>query len=76
MEVKIGVADSARELVVSSSESPEQVQTQVTEALNNATGLLSLVDDKGRRYMIPAARVAYVEIGPEDSRRVGFAVGG
>jgi hypothetical protein len=76
VEVKIGVADSARELVVSSSESPEQVQTQVTEALNNATGLLSLVDDKGRRFVIPAARVAYVEIGPEDSRRVGFAVGG
>lgn len=76
MEVKIGVADSARELVVSSSESPEQVQTQVTEALNNATGLLSLVDDKGRRFVIPAARVTYVEIGPEDSRRVGFAVGG
>lgn len=76
MEVKIGVADSARELVVSSSESPDQVQTQVTEALNNATGLLSLVDDKGRRFMIPATRVAYVEIGPEDSRRVGFAVGG
>lgn len=76
MEVKIGVAESARELVVSSSESPDQVQTQVTEALNNATGLLSLVDDKGRRFMIPATRVAYVEIGPEDSRRVGFAVGG
>ncbi|MPZ66967.1 MAG: DUF3107 family protein [Pseudonocardiaceae bacterium] len=76
MEVKIGVADSARELVVSSSESPDQVQTQVTEALNNATGLLSLVDDKGRRFVIPAAKVAYVEIGPEDSRRVGFAVGG
>lgn len=76
MEVKIGVADSARELVVSSSESPDQVQTQVTEALNNATGLLSMVDDKGRRFVIPAAKVAYVEIGPEDSRRVGFAVGG
>ncbi len=76
MEVKIGVADSARELVVSSSESPDQVQTQVTEALNNATGLLSMVDDKGRRFVVPAAKVAYVEIGPEDSRRVGFAVGG
>lgn len=76
MEVKIGVADSARELVVSSSESPEKVQTQVTEALNNASGLLSLTDDKGRVFMIPAAKIVYVEIGPEDSRRVGFAVGG
>lgn len=76
MEVKIGVADSARELVVSSSESPEQVQTQVTEALDNASGLLSLTDDKGRVFVVPAAKIVYVEIGPEDSRRVGFAVGG
>ncbi len=76
MEVKIGVAESARELMVSSSDSPEQVEAQVTEALNNGTGLLSLVDDKGRRFVVPAAKVTYVEIGPEDSRRVGFAVSG
>lgn len=76
MEVKIGVADSPRELVVSSSDSVEQVETQVTEALHNGTGLLTLVDDKGRRFVVPAAKVTYVEIGPEDSRRVGFAVGG
>jgi hypothetical protein len=38
--------------------------------------LLTLIDDKGRRYMVPASRVAYVEIGPPDSRRVGFSVGG
>jgi hypothetical protein len=36
---------------------------------------LSLVDDKGRRFVLPAARVSYVEIGPADSRKVGFAVG-
>ncbi|MCA1703659.1 MAG: DUF3107 domain-containing protein, partial [Actinobacteria bacterium] len=36
--------------------------------------LLSLADDKGRRYLVPAAKVAYVEIGPSDGRRVGFAV--
>ncbi|MQA15448.1 MAG: DUF3107 family protein [Pseudonocardiaceae bacterium] len=75
MEVKIGVADSARELVVSSSETPDEVETRVNEALRDATGLLSLTDDKGRRFVVPAARVSYVEIGPEDSRRVGFAVG-
>lgn len=75
MEVKIGVADSPRELVVSSADSPELVETQVTEALGNAAGLLTLVDDKGRRFVVPAARVAYVEIAPADGRRVGFAVG-
>jgi hypothetical protein len=76
VEVKIGVAESPRELVVSSSDSPDQVEALVTEALRNSQGLLTLVDEKGKRYVIPAARVAYVEIGPSDSRRVGFSVGG
>ncbi len=74
MEVKIGVTDSPRELVVSSVDSPEQVEALVTEALSGKQSLLSLADDKGRRYLVPAAKVAYVEIGPSDSRRVGFAV--
>ncbi len=74
MEVKIGVADSPRELVVSSVDSPEQVEALVTEVLSGKQSLLSLADDKGRRYLVPAAKVAYVEIGPSDGRRVGFAV--
>lgn len=76
MEVKIGVADSPRELVVSSGDSPDAVEALVTDALGGKQNLLSLVDDKGRRYVIPSAKIAYVEIGPADSRRVGFAVGG
>ncbi len=76
MEVKIGVADSPRELVVSSGDSPDEVEALVTDALGGKQSLLSLVDDKGRRYVIPSAKIAYVEIGPADSRRVGFAVGG
>lgn len=75
MEVKIGVADSPRELVVSSSDTPDQVEAQVAEALRTDQGLLTLVDEKGRRYVVPASRVAYVEIGPGEGRRVGFAVG-
>lgn len=76
MEVKIGVAESPRELTVSTADSPDQVEALVTEALRNTQGLLTLVDDKGRRYVVPASRVAYVEIGPADGRRVGFSVGG
>ena len=76
MEVKIGVADSPRELVVSSVDSPEQVEALVTDVLSGKQSLLSLADDKGRCYLVPAAKVAYVEIGPSDSRRVGFAVQG
>lgn len=74
MEVKVGVADSARELVVTSNLSPDEVEALVADALKSQQGTLVLVDDKGRRYVVPAARVAYVEIGASDSRKVGFAV--
>ena len=50
MEVKIGIAESARELVVSSDQQPDDVQALVDEALASSDGLLRLVDDKGRRY--------------------------
>jgi adenine C2-methylase RlmN of 23S rRNA A2503 and tRNA A37 len=76
VEIKIGVADSPRELTVSTADSPDEVEALVTEAMRNTQGMLTLVDDKGRRYLVPTSRVAYIEIGPADSRRVGFAVGG
>jgi hypothetical protein len=75
VEVKIGVAESPRELVVSSAQTPDEIEALVSDALKNPTGLLSLVDDKGRRYVMPAARVSYVEIAPADTRKVGFGVG-
>ncbi|WP_016697561.1 DUF3107 domain-containing protein [Actinoalloteichus spitiensis] len=74
MEVKIGVADSSRELVLTSSQTPDEVETVVSDALSGDQKLLSLVDDKGRRFVVPTARVAYVEIGPADARRVGFGI--
>jgi hypothetical protein len=73
VEVKVGVADTARELLINSSQTPEEVEALVADALKGSSGALTLIDDKGRRYVVPAARVAYVEIGSADSRRVGFA---
>jgi len=73
VEVKVGVADTARELVLNSDQSPDEIESLVAAALKDSSGTLSLVDDKGRRYVVPAGRVAYVEIGTADSRRVGFA---
>jgi hypothetical protein len=73
VEVKVGVADTARELLINSSQTPEEVERLVADALTNLSSTLSLIDDKGRRYVVPSARVAYVEIGSADSRRVGFA---
>jgi Protein of unknown function (DUF3107) len=75
VEVKIGIKDTPRELVVSSSESAEQVEALVADALKAADGLFRLTDEKGRKFLVPADRIAYVEIAPTDVRKVGFAVG-
>ncbi|HEX7302454.1 DUF3107 domain-containing protein [Lentzea sp.] len=72
MEVRIGVADSPRELVVTVEANPSEVEAQVADAVSGKASVLSLVDVKGARFVVPAGRVAYVEIGPQDSRRVGF----
>lgn len=71
MEVKIGVQYSAREIVLESGQSPDEVERLVTAAID-AGGLLTLVDEKGRRVIVPIDKLAYVEIGESLERRVGF----
>lgn len=75
MEVKIGIKDTPRELVVSSGQSADEVETLVADALKADDGLFRLTDEKGRKFLIPSDRIAYVEIAPSDVRKVGFAVG-
>jgi hypothetical protein len=69
VEVKIGVQYSARELVVESTLTAEEVQA----AALAAGGLLALTDDKGRKVIVPAERISYVEIARTEPRRVGFS---
>ena len=72
MEVKIGVQYAARELVLESAQSPDDVARAVSDALRADLGVLTLVDDKGRRVLVPADKLAYVEIAETEQRRVGF----
>ncbi len=72
MEVKIGVQHANRELVVETNLSSDEIEKTVTEALKTESGLLSLTDRKGRRIMIPADRLAYVELGTPTAGQVGF----
>lgn len=70
MEVKIGVQHAPRELVVETSESPEDVEKRFTEA--GQDGVLALTDIKGRRILVPVNRISYVEIGGGVAGQVGF----
>jgi uncharacterized protein DUF3107 len=75
VEVKIGVTDSPRELSFNSAQTPSEVEKSITDALTDGSGVLGLTDEKGRRFLVQAAKIAYVEIGAADVRRVGFGVG-
>jgi hypothetical protein len=73
VEIKIGVQHANRELVLESAQTGESVEAEVARALGSDERLLVLVDESGRRVVVPTDKLAYVEIGEEASRRVGFA---
>jgi Protein of unknown function (DUF3107) len=74
VEVKIGVQHAHRELVLESVDSPAEIAKAVADALANDS-VLTLVDEKGRQVIIPAAKLAYVEIDEAQTRKVGFTAG-
>ena len=71
MEIKIGVQNSGREIVLESDEDADAVAKIVQEALTKGSEL-RLKDDKGRVIIVPGNALGYVEIGAEEARRVGF----
>jgi hypothetical protein len=71
VEIKIGVQNVGREIVLESTQDPETVANVVGEAIT-AGSELRLTDDKGRLIIIPGNALGYVEIGAEEVRRVGF----
>jgi hypothetical protein len=71
VEIKIGVQNTGRELVLESAQTPEEVTATVEAALKSG-GTLSLSDEKGRLIVVPVASLAYVEIGEPTLRKVGF----
>jgi hypothetical protein len=72
VEVKIGVKGAARELSLESAQSSDEIAAAVKAALADTGGMLVLVDEKGRQVLVPVDKLAYVEIGEQVERRVGF----
>lgn len=74
MDVRIGVTQAPRELSIEvADDESEDLAAKVDAALSGAVDVLWITDKKGRRVGIPAAKLAYVEIGtPDSDRRIGF----
>jgi hypothetical protein len=74
VEVKIGIQSVPRELVVETDATAAEIERDLEAALRgpNAPGFLALTAQKGGRVLIPADKIAFIEFGGEQSRRVGF----
>ena len=71
MEIKIGIRQAVRELTVETEASAAEVEADFTAALVNS-GVLVLTDEKGRRILVPATQITYLDLGQEKARPVGF----
>jgi len=72
VEIRIGMVNTPRELSLETSASAAEIEALVSAALAGNTSLLKLTDDKGKVYLVPSATIAFVEVGSDQSRRVGF----
>lgn len=72
MDVRIGIKDSGRELAFETNQSSAEIEQTILGALNAGTKIVTLSDNKGRKFIVPTESIAYLEIGVEETRRVGF----
>lgn len=72
MEVRIGIKHSPRELSFESDASADELRTLVEDAIVKAAPVVTLVDAKGRSYLLSTESIAYVELGAGSERKVGF----
>ena len=73
MEVKIGIQSVPRELVVETDTPADEIESQLASALcGDDHSLFALAMSKGGKILVPADKIAYVEFGAPEARRVGF----
>ncbi|WP_423923207.1 DUF3107 domain-containing protein [Frigoribacterium sp. 2-23] len=72
MDIRIGIANSPREISFETSQTAADVEKTVADALDGGKSYITLADSKGKTYLVPVASLSYVEVGTEENRRVGF----
>lgn len=73
VDVRIGVTQAPREITVEIDDSGrDELRARVEAVLSGASDVLWLDDRRGRQVAVPAAKIAYVELGSPEERRIGF----
>lgn len=71
MEVKVGIQHINRELAVETDDTANDIVAAYQRALAD-DGILTLTDAKGGSTLVRASSIAYLDLGKEQQRRVGF----
>ena len=71
MEIKVGIQHVNREIVVETTTSAADIEKSFAEAVDS-DGVFTVQDEHGRKVMIPSTKIAYLDLGEENARRVGF----
>jgi hypothetical protein len=76
VDIRIGVTQASREIAVEVDDDVkvrQAIKASVESAMKGEIDTLWITDKKGRDIAVPAAKIAYVEIGSADAdRRIGF----
>lgn len=72
VEVRIGITNVGREIGFESSQTSAEIEQVLADAIASNAAFVTLADEKGKRFLVPTSGIAYVELGAEESRRIGF----
>ena len=72
MDIRIGITNSPREISFESAQSAAEVEKVISAALDGGSKFIKLTDNRGTIYIVPVDQFGYIEVGSEESRRVGF----
>jgi Protein of unknown function (DUF3107) len=73
VEVKIGIQSVPRELVVETDTPASDLERDLSAALEKGgQAVFAISVSKGGKVLVPADKIAYVEFGGAETRRVGF----
>jgi hypothetical protein len=75
VDIRIGVTQAPRELTLEMADDTDRAELKalIEQSISGGASVLWLTDRRGREVAIPAEKVAYVEVGPQEGdRRIGF----
>ena len=72
MELRIGILHTPRELTFETDSTAAEIEQLIADAAAAQSPVVRFTDDRNRVILVNREQLAFVEIGEETQRRVGF----